>query len=454
MRVALFLLALSVAGMIGLGSAAQRNFGDVPRQVTSEEGNPTSAQSQAAPPPPSAQYTLSPEQRAKAVAYSRIRYTLYFLGVLVSLGIYLLLWRSGATVLFRDWARRLSTRHVVQCLVFVLLFVAAVSLLRFPLSYYSGFVVERRFGLSTQGFGSWLGDWGKSLLVILVLGVIGVWIFYTVVRWSPRRWWFYFWVVSIPLVLALMLVEPYVIEPLFFGFTPLARTQPALTERIEEMLHRAGLEIPPSRVFEMNAGSKTTTVDAYVSGLGASQRVVIWDTTLEKMTPDEVLLVLGHETGHYVLHHVLKEIALNEVILLVLSYLGFVAIKRVVERTGSRTEIEGVGDLASLPIVLLVVSVLVFLATPLASGISRYYEHQADQFALEVTHGVVADPNAVGVRAFQILGEENLADPDPSPFITFWLYTHPPIDQRIRFAASYRPWAEGKPLELVHPVNP
>ena len=329
------------------------------------------------------------------------------------------------------------------------LFVVAASLLNLPLDYYAGFVLERRFGLSTQGFASWLGDWGKSLAVGAILGVIGAWVFYAVVRRSPRRWWFYFWLASIPLILAFLLAEPFVIEPLFNRFTPLAKTQSLLVERIEAMLDHAGLSIPPARIFEMDASSKTKTVDAYVSGVGASKRVVVWDTALRTMGPDELLLVLGHETGHYALYHIPKEFALDEAVALLFIFLGFLAANRLVERAGRRTGIEGVGDLASLPLVLVVLTVLVFLSSPIVNGISRHYEHQADQFGLEVAYGIVADPNTAEIHALETLGTEDLADPDPSPFIKFWLYTHPPLADRIRFAASYKPWAEGKPLELV-----
>jgi Zn-dependent protease with chaperone function len=424
-----------------------------------------------------ARYTLTPEKRAKAIAYSRIRYMLYFIGALVSMGIYLLLWRASVAVTFREWARRVSRHHFAQCLIFVPLFVAVVSLLEFPLQYYEGFVLEHRFDLSTQGLASWLGDWAKSLAIIAILGIIFVWVFYKVARRSPRHWWLYFWMVSVPVVLALLVVEPYVIEPLFFKFTPLEKTQPALSEHIETMLGRAGLEIPRSRIFSMNASIKTKAVDAYVSGLGASKRVVVWDTTLRKMDTDETLAVLGHEAGHYVLHHIPKEWALDEAIFLPLFFLGFVAVNGIVQwallspsvaalrpsadgyqgadgQAGARTRIEGVGDLASLPIILLVLTVLVSLAAPLTNGISRHYEHQADQFGLEVAYGVVPDPNAAAVRAFQVLGEEDLADPDPHPFIKFWLYDHPALDERIRFAATYRPWAEGKPMEFVLPPGP
>lgn len=431
-------------GAAGLPALAA---GALPALHAPQRGAPATQAETAAPPP--AQYVLTPEKRARAIAYSRLRYLLDFLGVLVSAAIYLFFWRAGVARLFRDWASRVSARHFFQCLVFAPLFLVAGSLLALPLEFYSGYVLEHRFDLSTQGFGSWLGDWAKNLGVSVIIGILLVWIFYVVVRRSPRRWWLYFWLGSIPIVLAVLVVEPYVFEPLFFKFTPLNTTQPALTERIETMLAHAGLQIPRARIFEMDASAKTKTVDAYVSGLGASKRVVVWDTTLKKMDPDETLLVLGHEAGHYVLHHIPKEFALDELVFLLLFFVGSVAVRRLVARWG--TPVEVVGDLASLPVVLLVLTVLVFFASPLINGISRHYEHQADQFGLEVAYGVVADPNAAEARALQILGEEDLADPDPNPFIKFWLYSHPALDERIRFAAAYKPWAEGKPLELVHP---
>jgi Zn-dependent protease with chaperone function len=395
-------------------------------------------------------YQLPPRKRAEAEAYSRTQYALYFSGVAFSLLIYFALWRLKIGVVFREWARRASHRHFLQCLVFVPLFLLFVRLLLFPFDFYSDFVVEHRFGLMTQRFGSWMADWGKSLVLFVIAGVVVVWIFYAIVRHSPRRWWVYFWAATVPLALFVVLIEPFVVEPLFYKFTPLEAKRPGLVTQIEQMLQRADLRIPRSRIFEMNASSKTKTINAYVSGLGASKRVVVWDTALNELSDDETLVVLGHEIGHYVLHHIVKEFVLIELVALVLFALGFVFVRKLVRRYGKRTGIEGEGDLASLPLMLFVLTILTFLSSPLINGISRHYEHQADQFALEVTHGVIPDPNAAEARAFQILGEQDLADPDPSPFIVFWLYSHPPISQRIRFALDYKPWALGRPMKFIH----
>ena len=405
------------------------------------------------------------------MAFSRAEYILYFAAIALALAVYGFLWRSGFAVGLRNRVRRFSARRLVQAAWFVAIFLIAVRALESPLDYYWGFVLEHRYGLSTQGIGSWVADWAKDLGLTVVVAILLAWVFYWLVGRSPRRWWLYFWFASIPITLAFIVVEPYVVEPLFYRFKPLEKTQPALTDRIEKMLGHAGLAIPRSRIYEMDASAKTKIVNAYVSGWGASKRLVVWDTTLEKLNSDQTLLVVGHEAGHYVLHHIPKEFAFDELIFLVLFYVGFrvvngvIAMSRHSERSEeSRTEdgwqgeiprfarndsIEGVGDLASLPIVLIVLTVVVFLASPALNGISRHFEHQADQFGLEVAYGVVSDPNTADVQSFQIMAQEDLEDPNPSPFIRFWLYTHPSTEERIRFAATYKPWAEGKPLELL-----
>jgi len=218
---------------------------------------------------------------------------------------------------------------------------------------------------------------------------------------------------------------------------------------MELMVRRAGLDIPDSRIFLMNASSKTRVVNAYVTGLGASKRIVVWDTALNQLGTDETLLMVGHEAGHYVLEHIPKEFTLIELVVGVLIYLGCGLAGWTVGRCGAAARIEGLSDLASAPILLLVLTWLLFFASPIICGISRHFEHQADQFGMELAQGAVADPNAAEVRSLEVLGKEDLEDPDPSPFIKFWLYTHPPLDERIQFAAHYKPRAEGKPLEML-----
>ncbi len=398
---------------------------------------------------PPAGLQLTPAQRARAVAYSHARYELYFLGVALSFTIYLFLWLSGLGVSLRRRASKISSGHFRQCLIFVPAFLVVASLLDLPFDFLSGYLLNHKFGLSTETWLAWLADWGKSLGLSVIAGVFVIWILYLAVRRRPRSWWFHFWLATIPITLFVIFIQPYVVEPLFFKFTPLQSSHPELVQKIEQTLQHAHLSIPPSRVFEMNASSKTHELDAYVSGFGSSKRVVVWDTTLSKMSEDQVLFVVGHEIGHYVLHHIVKEFIWIELITAAFLALGFVLVKRLIGRYGARTEVEGDGDLASLPVMMMVLVLLTFLSSPAVNAVSRHYEHQADQFGIEVIYGVVHDPNRAAVGAFDKLGAEDLADPSPSSFIRFWLYSHPPMEQRIEFAAGYRPWAEGRPMRLL-----
>ncbi len=254
---------------------------------------------------------------------------------------------------------------------------------------------------------------------------------------------------SLPIIVFLLFLSPYVIQPLFFDFQPLADTQPKLVAEISRVVERGGLEIPPERMFEMNASEKLKSVNAYVTGFGASKRVVVWDTTIEKMTIPQALFVFGHEMGHYVLGHILKSMAFIAGLLLVFLYLGYRGLHWALDRWGLRWDLRGADDWASLPALMLFFSVFGFLASPAFNTFARHYEHQADVYGLEVIHGIVPDSGRVAAQAFQILGEINLADPDPHPFIEFWLYSHPPLNQRVVFARTYDPWSKGEEPRFI-----
>jgi Zn-dependent protease with chaperone function len=202
-------------------------------------------------------------------------------------------------------------------------------------------------------------------------------------------------------------------------------------------------------MFWMGAGEKTTTLNAYVAGFGASKRIVVWDTTIAKMTTPQIVFVAGHEMGHYVLNHIPKGFAFLAVLLLVTFYIGYRTIGWMLARWGPRWGIRGLEDWASYPALLLLLWIIGALAGPIINNFTRYQEHQADQYALEVTHGLTPDARQVGAQAFNVLGDVDLADPDPSPLRIFLFYDHPAIPDRIRYSLSYDPWSNGKSPEFV-----
>jgi Zn-dependent protease with chaperone function len=199
----------------------------------------------------------------------------------------------------------------------------------------------------------------------------------------------------------------------------------------------------------MNAGEKTVALNAYVTGIGQSKRIVVWDTTIAKLNTPQIVFTAGHETGHYVLQHVPKGIAIAAVVFLLLFYVGYRLAGWVLARWGGSWGIRSLDDWASLPVLVLLLSILQFASNPILSGFSRYAEHQADQYGLEVTHGLTPDSGQVAAQTFQAMGEVNLADPDPNPVDVFLFFDHPRIRDRVQFCLRYDPWSQGGSGEFV-----
>jgi STE24 endopeptidase len=397
-------------------------------------------------------YTLSHERYEKAVAYSRAGYALYFLSVFVGLAALLLLLRTGLAGKIRDFAQRKTENRFLQGLIFIPILVLILRFADLPVH-----IVWHRLSLhyeqSVEGWGAWLVDWSKvSLMFIVFYVIMGLLVFFAI-RWSPRRWWFYFWLVALPFLLLMFYLEPVIIDPMFFKFEPLRNSQPQLAADLVKLTHRAGLDIPRERMFLMNASAKTNELNAYVTGFGGSKRVVIYDTLLKKVTAQETLFVFGHEAGHYVLNHIRNGILFFAALLLLALFLAHWLLDALLDRWGLRWKIYGPHDWAALVILLLLIDGMTFLCSPIVNGYSRLQEHNADVFGLELIHGIVPGSAEVAAHSFQAMGENDLADPNPPPLITFWLYTHPPLAERLVFAHAYDPWAKGQPPRYIRDKN-
>lgn len=375
------------------------------------------------------------------IRHSRIRDTLYFAGFAYSLGALALILVSGASRRMRDLAAALTKKPFATAMVYIVLFSVALSLLEFPLTYYSGFVVPHHFDLTDQPLSGWLVDQAKELAVGIVIGaLIGALALLGIRR--IRRWWVVLWICSIPLLILVIIIQPVVLDPIFNKFEPLQNA--TLRQELLDLASRAGIE--GGRVYQVNKSKQTKTMNAYVNGLGPTARIVMWDTLLAKMTDDEVVAVMGHEMGHYVLKHIWKGLAFS----LLLSFGVFFVLQRTYERGlvrwGPKWGFTSKGDPASVPWLLLIVSVISFLLSPIGSAFSRMMERESDMFGLEVTH--LNEPMAT---AFVKLAEDSKQNPNPHPFIEFWRYSHPPISKRIPFALSYKPWEKGEPNQVWKP---
>jgi Zn-dependent protease with chaperone function len=383
---------------------------------------------------------FTPENRA----YATTRAVLGFVEPLWTILIGLFLLFSGFSAALRDAACRARRSPYARVLIYVLLFLVANFVLSLPLAFYQGFALEHRYGLSTESFGAWFLDQWKGMLVALVfLGVFPlVQLAYVPVRRFPRLWWLVLGLGALPVLLAGALLQPLVVEPVFNRFTPLEDKR--LEARILEVAGKVG--VPARHVLQVDRSRQTRKLSAYVSGFGPSQRIVLWDTTLREMKPDEILFVVGHEAAHYRLHHMWWGILAIWMLSFAIFGLSGVFLRRVVARWGGRWGFRELHDIASLPLFWVAFTLFTFLAQPGLGAFSRGMERDADTYGLEVTH-----LNDAAARAFIKLGAQNRSDPDPPPFVRLVQYDHPPLLERVRFALEYRPWERGRPNRLYRP---
>jgi STE24 endopeptidase len=427
---------------LALGAIIFLSLTSTPAQTAPATESPDSAQSQTVRPPQQlevTEYRLPPDELVKAEALYKTRTVLYLFGLVFGIVVLWLLLKLRVAPALRNLAERASRNGFVQALIFVPLLMLLIAIISLPIDMYEHHI-SRAYGLSVQGWGSWAGDWCKAEGVSLVITVLAAFGLFRIIRKSPERWWFYFWLVTLPFLVLLIFVAPVILDPMFNKFEPLEKTQPQLVSEIETVTHRGGLNIPRDRMFEMEASAKVTTYNAYVTGIGATKRVVVWDNTSRDMTVPETLFVFGHEMGHYVLNHIYKGLAFFAGMMLLGFWLGRKIVLAMLARWGEAWHIRGINDLAALPVLMLALSLLTLVAEPIGNVFSRYQEHQADLYGLEVTHGLFPHNGEVAASAFQKLGEKSYDYPTPNPLLVFWSYSHPSIPERIRFSLEYDPW--------------
>jgi STE24 endopeptidase len=399
--------------------------------------------------PSVADYHLEGAQLQKAEGLYKIRTARYLIGnvypILLLIGF--LAFRVGPR--FRDWAEILSRRNPLQAMVFTPLVLLTLGVLMLPFDVH-GHYISTNYGMSVQSWGSWFWDWTKGMLLNMAIGSLIVMGLFFAIRRSPRKWWVYAWAVSLPVVLFMIFITPVVIDPIFNHYEPLAARQPHLVQEIEKIVKRGALDIPQSRMFEMRASEKVTTYNAYVTGIGASKRVVVWDTTAKDLQTAETLFIFGHELGHYVLHHIWKGFAFFAVTSIVGFWIGYQLFNFLLARYGTRWGIREAADWASLPVLILAALVLSCVSEPIGAAFSRHLEHQADIYGLEVVHGIVPNSSQAAASSFQKLGEKSYSYPHPNALLVFWDYDHPTIGERVKFAVEYRPWDEGQATKYVN----
>jgi Zn-dependent protease with chaperone function len=370
-----------------------------------------------------------PAPSDKALRFHRTGNLLFAAGTLWALAVPLVAAFSGFGATLRDAVSRVARGNwLATVTLYGVAWSALVAVANLPLAYYAGFVRQHAYGLSTQTLAKWASDEAKGVAVSCVLTALVVWIPYFLLRRSPKRWWLLTGLASLPLTALLLVVAPVWIDPLFNRFGPVK--DKSLEVALLDLASRAGIE--GSRVFEVEKSEDTKTVNAYVTGFAATKRIVLWDTIIAKLSRDELLFVMAHEMGHYVLGHVARSVVLVPPCVTLGLFVSDRLARRLVARWGARLRFSDLADVASLPLLVFVFTLGSVAVSPAILAYSRHVEHEADVFGLALT----GDRNAAA-RAFVRLHDENLGVARPSAFYRIFRASHPSLGDRIDFCNAW-----------------
>jgi STE24 endopeptidase len=376
---------------------------------------------------------IPPSARSRSDAYFVGGYWLILWDFLYGVAIYLFLLRFGWSAGMRNFAERLTRFKPLQTLIYWTEFMVVTTILGAPLALYEGYFRERQYGLATQTLVPWLGDQLIILLVNVVLGGVLTMVLFGVVRRLPRTWWIWGAGVTIVFMVFSVMIGPVFIFPLINKFTVLE--DPKITQPILSLARANG--IPAQKIYQVDASRQTTRMSANVSGYGQTMRITLNDNLLRRGSPEEIQSVMGHEMGHYVLHHIAKDILYFSVVIVIFFALLFWSLDRGLVRWGERWKVRGIGDMAVLPLVFLVGTLFGFVYTPFINTHIRTNEHEADMYGLNASR----QPDGFAQAAIH-LGEYRKMSPGP---VEEWIFfDHPSGRNRIHDAMRWK--AENLPL--------
>jgi STE24 endopeptidase len=331
----------------------------------------------------------------------------------------LLLWLK-ISARIRDWAGEQTRNRAYQVMLYGVIYVCIVTVVTLPVSIYEGFVREHAYGLSNQTFPQWLGDFAKSFGLTLIAAVIGLPIFYAAVRRARESWWLWGAAIVIAFSVLVQVIAPVFIAPLFNNYTPLPDSP--LKQEIVSLARANG--IPADNIWLVDASRQSTRISANVSGFLGTTRISLNDNLLKRGTPDEVLAVLGHEMGHYVMGHVLRGILLMGLVTLVGFWAVAFAFRLSTGLMGGNWQVREPDDVAGLPLLVALMSIYLFIATPVTNSITRSMENEADIFGVNA----VRKPDAFATVVLKLADYRKL---DPGPTEETVLYDHPSGRTRI-----------------------
>jgi STE24 endopeptidase len=400
--------------------------------VTTSGGNDSPALQRSAPLDPAAATqgwlnSVPQDKREKSDAYFEGGYWLILWDYLMAAGISILLLSSRISARLRDFSEGLTKYKTLQVAFYSVLYLLLLYVLSFPLNIYEHFFREHQYGLATQNFPAWFREQLTGLGITIVGGTIFLIALYAVFRRAPKTWWIWGTAVAVVFSFVLVVIAPVFIEPLFNTYKPLTKRE--ISEPILAMA-RAN-EIPVEQVFEVDASRQTTRVSANVSGFLGTTRIALNDNLLKQCTLPEIRMVMAHEMGHYVLNHGAKLLTYLGIFILIGFALTRILFDRAVRRWGVKWGVRGIADPAGLPLLALIFSTLLFLATPLLNTVVRVTEREADAFGINTAR----EPDGMAKVALKLGAYRKL---NPTPLEEFIFYDHPSGRARIRMAMDWK----------------
>ncbi|HLF26486.1 MAG TPA: M48 family metallopeptidase [Anaerolineae bacterium] len=366
---------------------------------------------------------LDPQRQSKAKEYARIHRRLFLVDVTIG-GVYALAWLGlGWSASLKATLLTVTTDHWLLVALFGAVFGGLYYLLNLPLSYYSGFVLPQRFELSTQTRTGWIGDQVKALGISALLGGVVLEAVYALLRAAPDTWWLWAGALSLLFSVVLTNLAPVLIAPLFYKFVPLGEEHAELAQRLIRLAERAGARV--RGVFKFDMSRRTRTANAALMGIGNTRRIVLGDTLIDSFTPDEIETILAHELGH----HVNKDIPIGILVSTGLTLGGLYLASLALKWGAAAYGLAGPADIAALPVFALVMGAYSLITLPLSNAYSRWRERRADAYAVRAT-----GKGEAFAAALARLGNQNLSDADPEPWVEFLFYSHPPLGKRIAVA--------------------
>ena len=361
---------------------------------------------------------IDPDRQRQAKEYARIHHRLLALDLVLSALALVVVIALGLNVWLKQIIFALTSDVWISTFLYFAVAFIAYGALFFPLSYYSGFVLEHRFGLSTQTLRAWLMDVVKGGALGIVLGGIVIEVIYAVLRGAPETWWLWATAFMILFQIVLANLAPVLIFPIFFKFKPLDDTE--LVARLTALAKHAKARV--RGVYTMMLSEKTTEANAALMGLGNTRRIVLGDTLYANYSHDEIETILAHELGHHVHRDIGWSLVFESLTTLIGFFIADVFLKWSIAQLGYAS----IADLAAFPLFGLALGVFGLVTTPIGNAFSRWREAMADDYALQTTRNAPAF-----ISAMEKLANQNLAELEPEAWVEWLLYSHPPIGKRI-----------------------